>query len=189
VAGRQFRYVPKKDAPEPVATAALLTPNEEGRFIQAGMMTTMKRIPAWLASLEIALTAFVLLSLVSILIYAPFWILGGLSKKRRRPAERALRIWPLLAVLSLIAVIVIFMICGDDLIARLGNLTGWSVAFFLATVGFAVASVASAIALWRAPAGAVRRGVRRFSIAVTVALLIGTVYLAYWGMIGLRTWA
>jgi hypothetical protein len=189
VSGEQFRYVPKKDLPEPVATLALLSPNQEGRFIQAGAMTTMKHIPVWLAMLEIALTAYVVLSIVSVLIYAPFWILGGLSKQRRRPRERAMRIWPLLAVSSLMAVVVIFILCGDDMIARLGNLTGWSAALFLATAGFAVASVASAIALWRAPIGAVRRGVHGYLIAVTVALLIATGYLAYWGVIGLRTWA
>jgi hypothetical protein len=188
VAGVQFRYVPKKDPAEPVATLALLTPNEEGRFIQGGTMTTMKRIPAWLAILEIALTSFVVLSLVSILIYAPFWILGGLSRKRRRPAERAMRTWPLMAVLSLIAAVAIFMICADDVISRLGNLTAWSAAFSLATLAFAVAAVASAIALWRVPAQAVRRGVRRYSTLVTAALLIATAYLAYWGIIGLRTW-
>jgi CubicO group peptidase (beta-lactamase class C family) len=187
VAGRQFRYVPKKESAEPVATLELLVPNEEGRFIQAGM-TTLKRIPTVLAILEIALTVFVLLSLASIPIYAPFWILGGLSKKRRRPRERAMRTWPLVAVLSLIAFVVIFILCGDDLIARMGNLTVWSAALFLITIVFAVASVASAIAFWRAPAGAVRRSVRRYSIAVTAALLITTVYLAYWGIIGLRTW-
>ena len=36
---------------------------------------------------------------------------------------------------------------------------------------------------------AVRRSVRRFSLIVTVALLVAAVYLAYWGIIGLRTWA
>ena len=187
VAGKRFRYVPKKDPAEPVATLELLAPNEEGRFIEV-RTTAMKHIPAWLAILELALTGFVLLSLVSILIYAPFWILGGLSKKRRRPRERAMRTWPLVAVLNLIAIVVIYILCGDDLIARLGNLTTWSAALFLVSIAFAVASVASAIALWQAPAGAVRRGVRGYSIAVTVALLIATAYLAYWGIIGLRTW-
>jgi CubicO group peptidase (beta-lactamase class C family) len=188
VAGMQFRRIPQKDPPEPVATLALLAPNEDGQFIQ-GMMTTMKRIPAWLALLEIVLTAFVALSILSILIYAPFWILGGLSKKRRRPAERGMRIWPLLAVLSLVAIVGIVVLCSSDLIPRMGNLTAWSAAFFLATIAFAVAAVASAIALWRAPADGVRRGVRRYSTMVTAALLIATAYLAYWGFIGLRTWA
>ena len=189
VAGMQFRYVPTKESAEPIATLALLTPNDQGRFIQAGAMTTMKRIPVGLALLEIVLTAFVSLSILSILVYSPFWILGGLSKKRRRPGERGMRIWPLMAVLSLIAIIAIFILCSDDLISRMGNLTAWSAAFFLATIAFAVAAVASAIALRRAPAEGVRTGVRRYSIMVTAALLIATAYLAYWGIIGLRTWA
>jgi len=187
VSGRQFRYAPKKDSLEPAATLALLTPNTEGRFIEAGTVV-FKQIPTWLAILEIVLTAFVALSVVSILIYAPLWILGGLSRKRRRPQERAMRVWPLLAVLSLVSVVVIFILCGNDLIERLENRTAWSMALFLVTIMFAVASGASAIALWRAPAGAVRRGVRGYSIAVTLALLITTAYLAYWGVIGLRTW-
>jgi CubicO group peptidase (beta-lactamase class C family) len=189
VAGTQFRYVSKKDPPDPVPTLELLTPNDEGRFVQVGMQTTMKKIPAWLAIGEIVATIFVLLSMIAILIYAPFWILGGLSKRRRRPAERSMRIWPLLAVLSLVALVAIFILSSDDLIARLGNLTGWSFALFLTTIVFPVAAVASALSLWRAPAEGTRRWVRRFSLVVTFALLIAAAYLAYWGILGLRTWA
>jgi hypothetical protein len=187
VAGRQFRYVPKKDPAEPVATVALVGPNQEGRFIEVGT-ATLKQIPAWLAILEIALTLFVAVSFVSILVYAPFWILGGLSKKRRRPPERAMRAWPLVAVLSVIGFVVIFNLCTFDLIPRLGNLTAWAMGLFLLTDLFALASIMSAIAVWRAPAGTVRAGVRGYSIAVTLALLITTAYFAYWGVIGLRTW-
>jgi CubicO group peptidase (beta-lactamase class C family) len=188
-AGAQFRSVPKKGDPEPVATLILLAPKREGIFIQAGMGTTMKRVPTWLAILKIALTVFVLLSILSILIYAPFWLLAGLSAKRRRPSERALRVWPLLAVLSVLAFVFTFILCSDDLITRLGNLTMWSVLIFLWTIAFAFAVLASAVAVWRAPAEGVRPAVRRFSTIVTVALLIALAYLAYWGMIGLRTWA
>jgi CubicO group peptidase (beta-lactamase class C family) len=191
VEGNQFRHVPKKkdDAPDPVATCELLTPNDEGRFFQAGSGTTMKQIPAWLAIGQMVATIYVLLSIVAILLYAPFWILGGFSKKRRRPAERGPRIWPLIAVLSLIAFVGIFIVSSADLIARLGNLTGWSVAVFLTTVAFGIASLASAISLWRTPRETIRGGVRRFSLIVTFALLIAAAYLAYWGVIGLQTWA
>jgi hypothetical protein len=191
VEGRQFRHVPRKkeDAPDPVATFELLTPNDEGRFVQDGYGTTMKQIPAWLAIAQTLATIGVLVSIAAILIYAPFWILGGLNRKRRRPAERGMRIWPLIAVLSLIALVGIFMVSTADLIARLGNLTGWSVALFLTTVAFGIAALASAISLWRTPRETVRGAVRRFSLMVTLALLIAAAYLAYWGVIGLRTWA
>jgi CubicO group peptidase (beta-lactamase class C family) len=189
VTGMQFRLVPKKGLPDPVPTVELLTLNAEGRFIQIGGGTTMKRVPAWLAMTEMVFTAWFVLAVVSVLFYAPFWIIGGFSKKRRRPAERWIRLWPLIAVLSLVAAIVIFILVGDDPISLLGNLTFWSAAFFLATVAFAFASLASALALWRAPKQEVRTRVRTYSMAVTLALLTAAAYLAYWGVIGFRTWA
>jgi len=190
VSQRQFRVVPQKDPPSPVSTVALLTPNDEGRFIQVGGGTvTMKRIPTWLAIMEIVLTAWFLLALVAILLYAPFWLLGGLSKRRRRPAERAIRWWPLIAVLSLLATIAISALASDDLLVRMGNFTAWSASFFLATLLFGIASLFGVIALLRVPKGGVRKGVLWFSVAVALPLLIAAIYLACWGAIGMRTWA
>jgi len=188
VTGTQFRHVPKEDPPDPVPTLELLSVNPEGRFIQTEQ-NTMKEIPAWVAFGEILTTAFVALSVISVVLYAPFWVLAGISKRRRRPAERALRLWPLLAVLSLVAIVGLFILCGDDLIGRLGNLTVWSATLWALTLVFAVTSIASAFYSWQSPAPAVRRGVRRFSIIVSAALLIATAYLVYWGFIGVRTWA
>ena len=188
VAGMQFRREPKKDPPSPVATVALLAANSEGRFFQTEF-STMKKIPAWMAIGEILTVCFVLLCIVAILIYAPFWILGGISQRRRRPAERPLRLWPLVAVLSLLAVFGIFAVSMSDLIERLGRLTPWSAAIWIFTLVFVVASLASAFRSWQSPAEGVRRAVRRFSIVVSLALLIAAAYLGYWGIIGLRTWA
>jgi hypothetical protein len=43
--------------------------------------------------------------------------------------------------------------------------------------------------LWRARKQEIRASVRWYSIAVTTALLIAVVYLAYFGAIGIRTWS
>jgi CubicO group peptidase (beta-lactamase class C family) len=187
VNGEQFRYLSKKDPPEPVATAMLLAPNAEGRFAFIG--GTMRRIPTWLAIGQIGLTAFFLLAFLSILLYAPFWIFGGLIKRRRRPAERAMRLWPLIAALSLAAFVGIFMVSGNDAIARLGNLTVWSFGLFLTTLIFGAACLASLIALVRARKREIRRFVRWYSMTVIAALAIAALYLAYWGVIGIRTWS
>jgi CubicO group peptidase (beta-lactamase class C family) len=190
VVGAQFRSAPKKDRPAPVATVALLAPNPEGRFIQDnGRMVTMKRVPTWFALAEILLTVWCGLSVIAILLYAPFWILGGISKKRRRPAERWIRLWPLIAVLSLIATVAVFMIASNDFLARMGHLTVWSASIFLTTLMFGIASLGGVLALVKAPHEGVRTWVRRFSAALILALLIAAAYLAYWGIIGLRTWA
>jgi CubicO group peptidase (beta-lactamase class C family) len=187
VGGEQFRYLPKKGAPEPVATAILLKPNAEGRFVYIG--GTLKRIPTWLAFTEIALVAWFLLAVVSILLYAPFWFIGGCFKRRRRPAERAMRLWPLIAVLSLLAFVACAIAAGNDAIARMGNFTVWSFGLTVTTSIFALASLAGAVALWQARRQEIRRWVRWYSISVTLVLLVTTAYLAYWGVIGIRTWS
>jgi hypothetical protein len=186
VGGEQFRYLPRKDHPEPIATVALIAPNAEGRFIFAG--GTLRRIPTWLAYIEIFLVAWFVLAFFAVLIYAPFWIFGGLIKSRRRPDERAMRLWPLVAVLSLLGFVGFFLASSDDMIARLGQMTFYSLGLFLTTLMFAAASIASVIALWDARKHPIRRLVRWFSICVTSALLVATIYFAWWGVICIRTW-
>ena len=94
VTDTQFRYVPMNESQDPVPTLKLLTPNAEGQFIQinwglrnASLHVTLKRIPTWLAIFEIITAGFVLLAFISILVYAPFWIFQGLSKKHRHPSR------------------------------------------------------------------------------------------------------
>jgi CubicO group peptidase (beta-lactamase class C family) len=189
VNGEQFRHLPKKGPAEPIATVALLRPSIEGRFVEIGEM--WMRVPTWFAIAELGLFVSLLLALASVVLYAPIWILGGLIKRRLRPAERAIRLWPLLAVLSLLAFVFILgpTLTGDDAIGRLGNLTVWSFGLFSTTLAFGVASLASAVTLWSARKWEIRRSVRWFSIVATAALLIATAYLAYWGVIGIRVWA
>jgi CubicO group peptidase (beta-lactamase class C family) len=189
VSGAQFRRVPASGAPEPVATMMLLAPRADGRYIQILTgLRTMKRVPTPYALAQIGLVVFVLLSFVSIIVYAPFWILGGLIKKRRRPAERVIRLLPLVAVTSLVLCVYLVMLSVEHFMERMTDLTAWSGTLFLLTLVFAAASVLSAVALWRAPEGTIRRSVQGYSTVVTVALLIATVYLAYWGLIGWRIW-
>jgi hypothetical protein len=100
-----------------------------------------------------------------------------------------MRLWPLIAVLSLVAFVALFMVSGNDAIQRLGHLTIYSFGLFATTALFALASVASVISLWLARKQQIRGFVRWFSILATTALLIATAYLAYWGVIGIRTWS
>lgn len=184
--GRFFRFVPRQGPAEPVASAVLITPNRDGLFLQAG--TVFKHIPAWLAIAEIVLTAYVLLAFVAILVYAPVWMLGGLIR-RRRPAERLMRLYPLLAVLGIAALVLLVMLTAADPITRLGHLTVWSGGVWLSTVLFAAATLMSLWSVMRGHAGEVRPPVRWFSWCVSIALLAALLYFAYWGVIGLRTWA
>jgi len=188
VADHQFRSIPDDNGPpDPIATCILLAPNAEGRFIDIG--TTFRRIPAWFAIAELVLAGWFLGALACITLYAPFWLIGGLWEKRRRPAERAIRVWPLVAVFSAAAFYAILNFASAGDFARLGTVTSWSIGLFLTSLAFAIATLSSTVSIVRARNQPVRRVVRWFSIAVTMGLLIGTAYFAYWGDIGLRTWS
>ncbi len=184
VVGTQFRAVAVEG---PVATAALVAPNLDGRFIQLGAL--VKRIPCWLALGRIGLAACLLITVVSTLVYAPFWMLAEHRKMRSSPIERAVRLWPFIAVVSLLAAFTISEVCTRDAVPRLGNLTPWSFSLFVATSVFGFAAVLSAIVQWRARTQQIRSGVRWFSIGVTVVLVAVAVYLAKHGVIGIRTWS
>jgi hypothetical protein len=54
---------------------------------------------------------------------------------------------------------------------------------------FGLASVVSFLVALGGSSEEVRPGVRRFSRIVSLALVIAAAYLAYWGIIGVRTWA
>ncbi|MGA2569866.1 MAG: serine hydrolase domain-containing protein [Terracidiphilus sp.] len=187
VSGGQFRDLPKNELPEPVATVALLAPNPEGRFILAG--ETIRKIPALEAWFQIALTTWFLLALIAVVLYAPFWLIGGFFKKRRRPQERAMRLWPLISALSLAGFAAFFIGSASDMISRLGNPTIWSVGICLTSLLFGVAAVVSAVALWLARKKEIRGFTRWFAWLTTPALVIAVIYLAWWGVIGIRTWA
>jgi CubicO group peptidase (beta-lactamase class C family) len=177
VTGGQFRSVPKTGRPDPVPSAALiLRPNPEGRFFFLGgpLGGIMKRVPTTLMMLQIACTVWVLLALAAVFLYALLWIPGGLIPSRRRPAERAVRAWPLIAVLCVVTGLAIFRFAPPS---GLGSLSAWSAGLSLATISFAAASGASGVALLAS---------RKREIP---ALLIASVYLWYWGIIGIRSWA
>ena len=187
--GEQFRFAPKMSLPEPEATAVLLGQKEGTTFIQGGTIYTLKRLPTWLVAVQIVLSGILALAMTSIFLFALFSIAAGLFGRGLRPAERALQLWPLIAMLSLLAFLAIFHACREDMIERLGNFTIWSAGVWLTSVLFAVASLASVWTSWRARAQEVRRGVRVYSLIVASSLLVTTAFLAYWHVIGLRTWA
>jgi hypothetical protein len=191
--GEETRFTPVRGStwrtePVAIATAALIPPKDGQRYIVIGTQT-LKRIPTWLAFAEIGLTVWFVLAVVLTVLYAPVWLLASVRKAWRRPHEFWIRLWPLVAVLCSIAGVAIFHLAGEDLIDRLGRITAWSGGLCLATIAFALASVASAAALWRARKGPARRFVYGFCAATTAALLVAASYLAYWGVIGIRTWA
>jgi CubicO group peptidase (beta-lactamase class C family) len=180
-----------RDVKQPVPTLALISDTRDGRFVQAGG-PMFALIPAWEAWSEIGGAALAVLLLATSVLYALYWIPALLLRRLRPlPGSRlylSVRALPLIAILTLLATAAIFALAGGDSIGRLGNLTAWSVAVFALTILFALTSLVALIQAWRARHWAVRRGVWIHSLLVAAACTAIAIYLASWGMIGLRTW-
>jgi CubicO group peptidase (beta-lactamase class C family) len=175
----------RRAATDPMPNIVLLPQNTDGRLIQTGW-NTRKHIPAWFAVGEIAITVFVLVAAASSVAYAPFWLIRGRHRNRRR-AERPLRIVTLIGSSSLIAFLAIASSFGGLASDDLGRLTVWSLSLFLTNLFLLLAAAAAVLVWWRASAPEVRRTVRWHSLAVTLALIMASLYFAFWGLLGVRT--
>ncbi|PZO10884.1 MAG: hypothetical protein DCF27_00535 [Lysobacteraceae bacterium] len=180
--GRHFRHENQS------AATIVLMDSADGRLMQTPTITNVKLSPilAWVQIVSVYLFLFALLSVPAFaLVWGPRWVF----RRMRGVPNLHVRVLPLLAVLSLGAIALIFSLVGEDVIVRFGHRTPWSMGLTLATYVFAVFSFASVWAALRAD----RRGMNRFayfhSLGISVIFVLATLYLGYWGIIGVRTWA
>jgi hypothetical protein len=168
---------------------ALVTPQPDGRFIGFGSFEgTLKQVSLWQVVLEFLGTVWFVVAIAVILLYAPFWLIGRWVRGAR-PMDRSLRTAGVVAALSLLAFIGSFVVATDDLLANLGHPTPVSVTLCLSTWMFALATLALTYFAFGKSSLTARRWVRLAGRFCAVGLLLGTGYLGYWGVIGLRTWA
>jgi hypothetical protein len=189
----QFRILPMKvdkQAPPPIVTDVLLPITDEGTFLQGYTgQRTLKHIPTWLFFVKAGVIVWFFLAVLSTLLYTPCWMIAGIFKRFRKPADRGLRVWPSLSAIAFISIQLLNAMAGADPIARLGNLTLWSGGLFVATIAFALAVLTGLIVWWRSDQSTTRGIVRWYSLSVLLPMLFAVLYFAYWGLIGIRTWA
>jgi len=170
----------------PVASAVFM--EKEGHRILQSSSATARRVPAALVWLELLLTVLVLLAFLSTLFFALVWIPRFLFKRMRSVRHLSMRVWPLLSALCLIAAVIFIVLTGEDAISRMGNPTVYSLGFMACTWALAVTTLLSLIAAGRAERSEMKAVVYWHSWACSVLFAVMTVYLAYWGMVGYRSW-
>jgi CubicO group peptidase (beta-lactamase class C family) len=169
------------------AADVVLMETEAGRIFQTSG-GTMRKISALRAWTGIVLTTLFVVAVVSVPLFALVWgTRWGFRRMKEVPNLHA-RVLPLLAVLSLGAFIGIIMLGGDDLIARLGHRTWWSMGLTASTWAFAAFSVASLLASIRVDRRGMNRWAYTHTLLTSILLSLATLYLAFFGIIGLRTW-
>lgn len=150
---------------------------------------TLRRLPTWQAWLRLGGLALAAVAMGSSVARAAALALRRLLRRGGRRAGGALHVWPAVATATLAAGVALEAY-GDP--ARLGRPTAWAWALTLCSLLFpalALASLASVLA-----SRARRRGPRpsraaRVHAGLVALTLVGvSVYLAAWGLVGVRTW-
>jgi hypothetical protein len=162
-----------------------------GPVVHAGGRV-LKPVSSLVAYAQLVIGVLWLVSIVTSFLYFLVW---GVRRWRGKvPAGPGIRIrvWPLLASASVVAFIVLFAIgmsSTSQLFETLGRPTVTSVAIMLATLAFAAFALLGVFTAFRER----RAEMNRFnywycSITSSLHLLVAA-YLAWFGIIGIQTWA
>lgn len=126
----------------------------------------------------------VLSSLVHAMIWLPRFWLGGISAQE--PVR--IRVWPLIASLLLVIAGVIIWTLPPNYIQVLGHFSFRSASLYLLSWLFPIVSLLAVIQCLTVMMRPKNESVWWHSLAVSVACLVIAGYLAYFGMIGVKTW-
>lgn len=180
-----FRY-----ETDPAPTLAFVNRDGE-QFLVSGDLSSVnfRRVPAWWAWGQGAVVGVCAALMLSAVLFAMWWAPQGLLGWRPISGELAVRVPPLVASVSGPAIFVVFWSALRHPVDRLSQPTPWSVGIWLLSWVFLVATVVGLVQSLRAGWSGVRLAVRRHALLVSLANGIVLSYLAYWGVIGWRSWS
>ncbi len=174
---------------EPEASS-IFTKTSEDNMVFATSNSYYEKTGSWKPFVYRSLFFGALIIMLSSVIYAIFWVPVHLFKKLMKKENRSkylrIRLTPLLAILSLVFGILIVM---NQSIMHLSQMSFNNIVFFVSTLlfaGFSVLSIIFSILSFKKP---VKMIARIYALVLSFSCLGMTVYLTYWGIIGLRLWA
>ncbi|UCG31326.1 MAG: beta-lactamase family protein [candidate division WOR-3 bacterium] len=172
----------------PGATLAFFTTPEGAKAMVWGRDYLEEQSP-WKYWLTVVFLLWTVLVMLSAVIYGCFWVLVFLFKKvgmiQRAVQCMPARIYPFIAIVVLTAGIILI---ANQEMYYLGKLTFANVSFFISTWLFAflsMVSLISAIKCLKQPAGKIFRVYHMVTACTYVSM---TIFLWYWGVIGLKLW-
>ena len=174
---------------EPEATR-IFTESDNGDRVYASRGSYYVKTSVWKVYLYRFLFFGALIIMMTSIAYALFWVPVHLYKKLTHRGTRTkymnMRLIPLLAVISLI--LGAFKM-GDQTILEFGLKTTLNVIFFVSILLFAALSTLSVYTTIRSFYKPVKTAARVYAILLTSACFGMTLYLYYWGVIGLKLWS
>jgi len=151
--------------------------------------TVLKPVSAMVIYGQLGITALWGLSIALSILFVLVWGVRRLRGKIAAGPAIRVRVWPLLAGLSILFFIWMFSLGMDDPFTILAGPTPVSVAIMLATIAFAVFAVAGVHAAISYRKADINRVAFWFSAVSSGLHLIVALYLLSFGVIGMMTWA
>jgi CubicO group peptidase (beta-lactamase class C family) len=177
---------------EPEATAVFF-PDANGRMIyvasgENGEAYGERIFPIWVFARLLLLAASAVVMAMA-LPYALFWgswlLLSRFIKKVKCMKHMRVRAVPLFAVLSLLLVLLAFTKATDNI----GTFNFWSFLIWAMTIAFMVLSIVGLALAVSVPKTEMHKVERIYSMVVSSACCIVTLFFSAWHLIGLRLWA
>jgi CubicO group peptidase (beta-lactamase class C family) len=174
---------------EPEGTTLFFT-DEEGRMAfssmgEEGVSYAVRISPIWPYT-RLALLVLCAVLMLSTAPFALIWFARKLIGKMKEVQHLAVRVVPLLAVLSIVPIPFCFNALHGSAI---GTANIFTVGIYMATILFAMLSLLGLALALRVPKAEIHPGVRIHSLLVSLACCVVTLFFASWGLIGLRLWA
>ncbi|HUG42597.1 MAG TPA: serine hydrolase domain-containing protein [Acidobacteriota bacterium] len=177
---------------DPLPTVAFIESRDDGLIVQGfskALTGNYRRISSAGFILQSFLLAVVLMMMASSLLFSFIWIPRRLLGRISPQEPLSPRLLPLLAVLCLAVFVLLYLAASADPIDRLSAFTVWSFGLFASSLLFALFSLLGMFQNLRAARRPRNRAAWLHSLFVSQALLIAAIYLAYHGIIGIRTWS
>jgi len=151
--------------------------------------TVLKPVATWLIYLQLGVVVLWGLSIASSLLYFLVWIVRKLRGRIPAGATVQIRLWPLLAGVSIIVFLILFMLAVADPFNSLGAPTAISVGMLLSTIAFALFAVLGAYTSVKERQTPMNQGNYWYSTVSSFVHLIVAAYLWWFGVIGFVAWA
>lgn len=159
-----------------------------GPVVHAGSLVLKPASPVLVYG-QLVIAALWGLAIATSLVYALIW---GVRRWRGKiapgPATR-IRVWPLLAGLSIVAFVALFILGAEDPFVLLGTPTAISVGITLTTLLFALFAVVGAYVAVRDRGATMNRVNYWYSAGSSFLHLVVAAYFTWFGVIGLATWS
>ncbi len=159
-----------------------------GPVIHAGTLV-LKPVPQWLVFGQLGVAVLWVVSIVLSILFLLIWGVRRLRGKIPSGPAIQIRVWPLLASLSVVLFTWMFMRGMSNPFINLGAPTFISITVMVATLAFAAFAVMSVYKVVIYRNAEINHGTYWFSAISSVLHLIVMLYLLYFGIIGLMTWA